>query len=125
MDLRAMHIGQKIKKIRELKNYTQSHMAEELGLTQGAYSKIEQGESEVSLSRLEKISEIFGLKPEEIISFNEQMVFNVMHNNNGSNGFVINHQIINENERRLYEDQIKQLKLEVESLKKIVESLLK
>jgi hypothetical protein len=68
---------------------------------------------------LEKIASIFGMKPEEVITFNEQMVFNVMHNLNGQNGYVVN--LISENERKLYEDQINSLKSEVEHLRKMLE----
>jgi transcriptional regulator with XRE-family HTH domain len=125
MDLRTMHIGQKIKKLRELKNLTQTHLAQELGVTQSAYSKIELGESEVTYSKLEKISEVLGMKPEEVISFNESMVFNVMHNNNGHNGFVINNNNITDNERVLYQNQIKILLDEIAYLKEILGKVLK
>lgn len=125
MDLQTMHIGQKIKKLRELKNLTQSHMADELGLTQGAYSKIELGESEVSYSRLEKISSILGLKPEDVIAFNDQMVFNISNNPNGGNVFShIHQQAISDSEKNLYINQIDLLKEENAHLKKIIEKLL-
>lgn len=124
MDLRTMHIGQKIKKLRELKNLTQSHLADELGVTQSTYSKMEQGEIEVPYSRLEKIAELLGMKPEDVIAFNESMVFNVMNNQTGQ-GFVINNNIVTESERKLYEEQISLLKSEVNYLKEIIEKLLK
>jgi transcriptional regulator with XRE-family HTH domain len=124
MDLRTMHIGQKIKKLRELKNLTQSHLADELGVTQSTYSKMEQGEIEVPYSRLEKIAELLGMKPEDVIAFNESMVFNVMNNQTGQ-GFVINNNIVTESERKLYEEQISLLKSEVNHLKEIIEKLLK
>ena len=89
MEFQPLQIGQKIKKLRELKNFTQSHLASELGITQSAYSKIELGETEVSYTKLTKIAEVLGMSPEEIMTFNEQMIFNVMHNQTG-NGFVIN-----------------------------------
>ena len=124
MDLQTMHIGQKIKKLRELKNLTQSHLADELGVTQSAYSKIEQGETEVSYSRLEKIASVLGMKPEELIAFNESMVFNVMHNQTGQ-GFVISNNAISDGERKLYDEQINLLKTEINYLKQLVEKLLK
>jgi transcriptional regulator with XRE-family HTH domain len=123
MDLQGMHIGQKIKKLRELKNLTQTHMAEELGLTQSAYSKLELGETEVPFSRLEKIAGVFGMKPEDVIAFNESMVFNVMHNQTGQ-GFVINNNNLTDSERKLYEEQITLLKDEINHLKAIIEKLL-
>ena len=123
MEIQPLHIGQKIKKLRELKNFTQSHVANELGITQSAYSKIELGETEVSYSKLTRIAEIFGMSPEEIVSFNEQMIFNIMHNQTG-NGFVIN-KGVSENEKRLYEDQIAQLKSENTYLKRVLDKMLK
>ena len=125
MDLRTMHIGQKIKKLRELKNLTQTHVAEKLGVSQSAYSKMELGESEVTYGRLEKISEILEMKPEEVISFNESMVFNVMHNQNGGNVFGDINNTVSDTERQLYQDQINLLKEEVSYLKKMLEKVLK
>lgn len=122
MEFQPLQIGQKIKKLRELKNFTQSHLASELGITQGAYSKMELGETEISFSKLTKIAEVFGMSPEEIMTFNEQMIFNVMHNQTG-NGFVIN-KGFTENEKKLYEDQIVHLKEEINYLKKVLDKLL-
>jgi transcriptional regulator with XRE-family HTH domain len=90
-----LKIGHKIKKLRELRNLTQEHMANSLGLSQSAYSRMELGETEITFSKLEKISEELGMKPEEIIAFNESMVFNVMNNQTG-NGLVINNNVPNE-----------------------------
>jgi transcriptional regulator with XRE-family HTH domain len=123
MEFQPLQLGEKIKKLRELKNFTQSHIASELGITQSAYSKMEQGETEVSYSKLSKIAEVLGMAPEEIMTFNEQMIFNVMHNQTG-NGFVVN-KGISDNEKKLYEDQIAQLKEEVSYLKKVLDKLLK
>ena len=122
MEFQPLQIGQKIKKLRELKNFTQSHLASELGITQSAYSKMELGETEVSYSKLTRIAEVLGMSPEEIMTFNEQMIFNVMHNQTG-NGFVIN-KGFTENEKKLYEDQITHLKEEINYLKKVLDKLL-
>lgn len=122
MEIPIPHIGQKIKKLRELKNLTQSHMANEMGITQSAYSKIELGETEVSYNKLTRIAEILGMSIEEISTFNEQMIFNVMHNQTG-NGFVV-YKGVSENEKRLYEDQIAFLKSENAYLKKVLDKLL-
>ena len=118
-----MEIGRKIKTLREIRNLTQSHLAQELGLTQSAYSKIELGEVELSYSKLETVAKVLGMKPEEIISFNESMVFNVMHNQTGiTNGYVYNAH--SENEIALYEEQILQLKAENTYLKSVIDKLL-
>ncbi len=122
MDLKGINIGQKIKKIRELRNFTQQHMAQELGVTQSAYSKMEMGESDITYKKLEHISSILGIPVDEIVTFNDQMVFNVMHNQTG-NGLVVN-KGISDQERALYEDQIQFLKEQNEYLKRMLEKVL-
>lgn len=119
-----LKIGHKIKKLRELKNLTQEHMANSIGITQGAYSRMELGETEITYSKLEKISEELGMKPEEVIAFNESVVFNVMNNQTG-NGLVINNSQLSEAEKNLFEQQIILLKEENTHLKKVIEGLLK
>lgn len=116
-------IGQKIKKLRELRNFTQSHMAEELGLSQSAYSKLELGETEITYSKLERVADVLGMKPEEVIAFNESMVFNVMNNQTGQ-GFVINNNQLSETEKTLYIQQIDLLKEEVAYLKSLLGKVL-
>lgn len=121
-----LKIGHKIKKLRELRNLTQEHMANSLGLSQSAYSRMELGETEITFSKLEKISEELGMRPEEIIAFNESMVFNVMNNQTG-NGLVINNNVPNEevkDNKVLYEQLISQLREENAHLKKIIENLI-
>lgn len=122
--METLNIGTKIKKLRELKNLTQEHMATVIGVTQSAYSRMEMGETEITYSKLERISSELGMKPEEVIAFNESMVFNVMHNQTG-NGLIIQNHSLNNEERELYKQQIETLKEEVAYLKKIIDSLIK
>ena len=119
-----LNIGTKIKKLRELKNLTQEHMASVIGVTQSAYSRLELGETEITYSKLARIAGELGMKPEDVISFNESMVFNVMHNQTG-NGLIIQNNSLNNEERELYKQQIETLKEEVAYLKKIIDNLLK
>ena len=51
-------IGKNIRKIRELRDYDQQYMAEQLGISQGQYSKIEQGQKDISILTLESIANI-------------------------------------------------------------------
>ncbi len=51
-------IKNKIKSIRELKNYTQEYMADQLGVTQAGYSKIEKGKTILSFAKLVEIARI-------------------------------------------------------------------
>lgn len=99
-------------------------MAQELGVTQSAYSRMEVGETELTYTKLEKIADIFEMKPEEIIAFNESMVFNVMNNDVG-NGLVINNNHLSEGEKNLYLQQIDLLKEEITYLKQLLDRMMK
>jgi len=87
---------------------------------------MELSESEVTYSRLERISDVLGMKPEEVISFNDQMVFIISNNPYGGNVFShIDQNGITETERKLYQDQIELLKAEVVHLKEMLAKVLK
>ncbi|CAM3455959.1 helix-turn-helix transcriptional regulator [Flavobacterium chungbukense] len=106
----AATIKNKIKNIRELKNYTQEYMAERLGVTQAGYSKIEKGKTSLSYEKLVEIGRILDVSVEDIISFDYDKYFNnfnkITGNNNGS--ILIN----TDNSsalKELYEDKIQLL----------------
>jgi transcriptional regulator with XRE-family HTH domain len=78
----TMHIGQKIKKIRELRNLTQEYLANQIGMRQESYSKIETNRHSVTMEKLEKIAETLGMNVQDLINFDEQRVlFNIQNNN--------------------------------------------
>jgi transcriptional regulator with XRE-family HTH domain len=74
--IKIMEIGQRIKKMRELRNMTQEHMAEKLETTQQNYSRWEKGDIELTVLRLEQIAKILDVRPEDFFSFDEKVVFN-------------------------------------------------
>lgn len=47
--------------MRERKLLTQKEVADSLGISQAAYSRLEKGEVEVSLNKLIKLSEVYGV----------------------------------------------------------------
>lgn len=100
-------IGNKIKNIRELKNFTQEYMAERLDISQAAYSKLEKGDIKVSAEKLSQIAKVLEVNPEEIVSFDSQKYFNSFNNVKGNNNGSI---IIGTDEtqliRQLYDDKI-------------------
>ncbi len=63
-----MNTFSKIKKHRELKNYTQDYMADQLNISQNTYSKIETGGIKLTVDRLKQISEILETPIEELLS---------------------------------------------------------
>ena len=61
------HPELKIKQIREQKNVTQEYIATQLGLSIRAYSKIETGETQLTINRLNEISKALGVDAIEIL----------------------------------------------------------
>jgi transcriptional regulator with XRE-family HTH domain len=51
-------MGSNIKQIRELRNYSQEYAAQELGISQSTYARIESGAIISKIDRLQRIAEI-------------------------------------------------------------------
>jgi len=117
-------IGTKIRKIRELKNLKQEHVAEKLGISITAYGKIERDETDISIERLDQIAKVLEIAPQDILAFDERMLFQFL-SSASQCGYTynINNYGITENERKLYEDKIRLLEEVNDSLKKENEKL--
>ena len=61
-------VGQRLQLLRLEKNLTQEQMSEKLHLSTSAYCKIEYGETDLTLTRLNKIAEIFDMSAIELFS---------------------------------------------------------
>ena len=107
----------KIKQIRELKNITQEHIASELGLSTRAYSKIESGETQLTINRLNEISRILNIDPIELLGFDDRQVFN---NCKQEGNIGINHINLPEKLIQQYEKTIQVLEDEVKLLKSLL-----
>lgn len=75
-----IHIGENIKRCRELQNISREHMASELDMSLSGYSKIERSE-DINLSRLYQIADILGVDISQILKFDASQVFNISNNN--------------------------------------------
>lgn len=107
----------KIKQIRELKNFTQEHVATQLGLSTRAYSKIETGETQLTINRLNEISAILGVEPLEVLGFDDKQIFNNCkqegnQNTIGTANFYLPDKLIQQYEKtiQVLEDEIRLLK---------------
>ncbi|MDT8413654.1 MAG: helix-turn-helix transcriptional regulator [Vicingaceae bacterium] len=71
-----MSIGDNIKKLRELKNYTQAYMAERLHMSVPGYSKIENDKTDITISKINAIAEILEADLATILNFDPKNIFN-------------------------------------------------
>ncbi|QNL50731.1 helix-turn-helix transcriptional regulator [Olivibacter sp. SDN3] len=65
--IKAKIVASNIKKLREYRNYTQLYMAEKLGISQNAYSKMELGYSKISLDKLFSIAAALEIPHTELL----------------------------------------------------------
>ena len=77
-----MNVSDKIRFMRQLKGWSQEEMAEKLEMSPNGYANIERGETDVRLSRLEQIAEIFGTNLTELMSFGERSILYYCGDNN-------------------------------------------
>ena len=73
-----MSVHEKIRLIRETKGLTQEQLAEKLKMSPSAYGDIERGDSDIKLSRLEKIAESLDVKLSELFELSEKGSFNII-----------------------------------------------
>ncbi|MCC9065696.1 helix-turn-helix domain-containing protein [Flavobacterium piscisymbiosum] len=112
-------IGEKIRKIRIIKGYSQEYIADLLEISQSAYSDIERGKTKINLVRLKKVALIFELEVNYIMDFNDNQFLRKSIQTSSK-------QIDNEKEmivelfnkeRELYREQIINLKNEIAYLR--------
>lgn len=63
-----MKLHEKIRFLRKVKSWTQEDVAEKLGMSVNGYGSIERGETDICLSRLENIADVFGIDLISLIS---------------------------------------------------------
>ena len=59
--------GSSIRTNRESKNYTQEYVAKQMGISQNAYSKIENGYTQLTVSHLKEISRVLEVSLMELL----------------------------------------------------------
>ena len=79
-----METHEKIRLMRELNKWSQEDMAEKLAMSAGGYAKIERGETQLNIPRLEQLAQIFKIAMWDLLkSSGGGMVFQI---NEGDSG---------------------------------------
>lgn len=74
-DLKKL-VGQRLQLLRLERNLTQEQMSEKLSLSTSAYCKIEYGETDLTLTRLNKIAEVLNMSAIELFTRIEGDTYN-------------------------------------------------
>jgi transcriptional regulator with XRE-family HTH domain len=108
----------KLKQLRELKNFTQEHVAQQLGLSTRAYSKIETGETQLTINRLNEITKILEVDPVRALGFDHQNVFNNYGTQEGN--IAVSQTLVPDKLIEQYESRIRHLEDEIVFLRALV-----
>ena len=113
-----MDIGENIRKVRDLKGFSQQVLAESIGLSQKQLSRIETNQVSPTFDTLEKICEALGITLKNLLQFNEDLVFNnVVETQNGGEFIAYNNTDIKQ-----IENLYKQLLVEKDKIISMLEA---
>lgn len=102
-----MEYNQKIRALREIKQWSQEEMAEKLHMSLNGYAKIERGETKLTLDKLEQIANLFNMDALEF-----------MHNANKGVYFMMNDTVDNNTVyygiQEIQTIELEKLKLEIQ-----------
>jgi transcriptional regulator with XRE-family HTH domain len=85
-----MELHEKIRYIRKLKGWSQEEIAAKLEMSSNGYGSIERGDTDVNLSRLKSIGELFDMTLLEMLSFDSNGIPNSTPTANNTTPLVIN-----------------------------------
>lgn len=83
-------IGAKLKKVREIKGYSQEYVSIALEMSHRNYHRIENGEIDIKLSFLERVCKVLDVEPLQVFGFDERYFFQQCSNGVGKNITVNN-----------------------------------
>lgn len=69
-------LGENIRKIRKLKGFSQQNLADEIKVDQKTISRIEKGDLSPKFETLVAISKALSINLSQLLSFNENLIFN-------------------------------------------------
>lgn len=99
-------IGDKLRKLRMSKSFTQEHLADILNISQPAYARMENGVTFTWPIHLEKICEVFQISPEDFLMSDEVIIGNIGPNHGVGYAAIVNQ--LSEKLIEQYENRIKE-----------------
>ena len=110
---KGINIGNKLRKLRMEKGYSQEYLAEVLAVSQKTYSNMENDKSSISIDTLKKIAEEYKIDMLELLSDDKVIIQNNSSRENSTfqGGIIINH---------LSEELLNQMKERIEELKQSI-----
>ncbi len=122
-----LKIGEKVSIVRRMKDLSQSNVADLLGISQQAYQQLEQGKTIMTETKLTEIANVLEVKEQEIREIDQVPIINknLKHCQQfGNYKPTYYNEAVKENITKTKEDEISEMKNEMSTMKKMLESLL-
>ena len=117
-------IGEKIRILRTQKNYTQDYLAQKIGVSQKAYSKLEKNEIKLSVDALMRISEALEIPVQYFFEDGDRHNINDFSSRSGGDN-VLYKTIQSEKITELYEKLLKAKDVIIEEKQRLIDELIK
>ncbi len=101
---------EKIRLMREINQFSQQDIADKLNMSINGYSKIERGETRLTVERMKQIADIFQINIQELLQDDELPCVLIIGENNQNNGHNI----------QIHHADFMEHKIELETLKQLV-----
>lgn len=111
----------RIKEIREGQGLSQEAVAYQLNISQQAYSRIEKSPDSASLKRLRDLSNVFGVPLNSIVGEEDTYIQQNFQQQGGHASSIVHvHGTMNVVEKEMYEEHIKDLRQQIETLTQLL-----
>lgn len=114
-----MTLGEKLKKARISKNFTQEYLAEVLNISQKTYSNFENDKSKPDFHQVEDIARTLEVSVLDFLS-NDGLSFHYDNVHGGNNGFIYQNQV-SEKLIEQYEQRLKDKDAEIAFLRQLLD----
>lgn len=118
------HVATKIKSLRTNKGWSRQQAADKLEMSSGGYSNIERGKTDISITRLAQIAEMFEISLADLLTLSEKTIFNFTgtHNNDCCHNWQVNSSP-NEAEKLELKNELEKCQLIQQAQAKEIENL--
>ncbi|HRO74687.1 MAG TPA: helix-turn-helix transcriptional regulator [Crocinitomicaceae bacterium] len=101
-------LGDNVRKIRELKGFSQQNLADEIGVDQKTVSRIEQGALSPRFDLVVSIARAFNIKLSALLNFDKELIFNNIVNTQQGGHFIAYNNTEIEKVEELYKQLLKE-----------------
>jgi transcriptional regulator with XRE-family HTH domain len=118
-------LGNKLRVLREIHNYTQEYLANVLDVAPNTYSLMEKGQAQFTIDRIEKLAQFYKMDITDFMKLSDQNIIHTITHSNGicSDTVNIHNNGLADEEKNLYKDMIKRLEEQNDKLIKLIDKL--